>query len=73
VLTKQSLTGVEKEGPKIIRLITSTGSHTAKDGVSVQALDYAKLRERLLARHQVLDLPVLPPLPPAQRAATQTK
>ena len=45
----------------------------AKDGVSVQALDYAKLRERLLARHQVLDLPVLPPLPPAQRPATQTK
>jgi hypothetical protein len=45
----------------------------AKDGVTVQALDYAKLRERLLARHQVLDLPVLPPLPPAQRPATQTK
>jgi hypothetical protein len=34
----------------------------AKAGVSVQALDYAQLRARLLAQHQVLDLPVLPPL-----------
>jgi len=36
---------------------------TAKAGVTVQALDYALLRARLLAQHQVLDLPVLPPLP----------
>jgi hypothetical protein len=35
----------------------------AKAGVSVQALDYAQLRARLLAQHQVLDLPVLAPLP----------
>jgi len=35
----------------------------AKAGVTVQALDYAQLRARLLAQHQVLDLPVLPPLP----------
>jgi hypothetical protein len=34
----------------------------AKADVSVQALDYAQLRARLLAQHQVLDLPVLPPL-----------
>ncbi|MEY4799133.1 MAG: Xanthan lyase precursor, partial [Verrucomicrobiota bacterium] len=34
----------------------------AKSGVSVQALDYAQLRARLLAQHQVLDLPVLPPI-----------
>ena len=34
----------------------------AKAGVSVQALDYAQLRARLLAQHQVLDLPVLAPL-----------
>ena len=31
---------------------------SAKEGVSVQALPYAKLRERLLAQGQVLDLPV---------------
>ena len=35
----------------------------AKAGVSVQALEYAQLRARLLAQHQVLDLPVLAPLP----------
>jgi hypothetical protein len=35
----------------------------AKEGVSVQALDYAQLRARLLAQRQVLDLPVLAPLP----------
>jgi hypothetical protein len=34
----------------------------AKAGVSVQALDYAQLRARLLAKRQVLDLPVLEPL-----------
>ncbi len=37
----------------------------AHDGVPVQALAYPELRERLLAQGQVLDLPVLPPLPPA--------
>jgi hypothetical protein len=35
----------------------------AKEGVTVQALDYGRLRARLLAQNQVLDLPVLPPLP----------
>jgi hypothetical protein len=35
----------------------------AKEGVTVQALDYGRLRARLLAQRQVLDLPVLPPLP----------
>ena len=35
----------------------------AKEGVTVQALDYGRLRTRLLAQNQVLDLPVLPPLP----------
>ncbi len=30
---------------------------SAKEGVSVQELPYAKLRERLLAQGQVLDLP----------------
>ena len=34
----------------------------AKEGVTVQALDYGRLRARLLAQNQVLDLPVLPPL-----------
>ena len=36
---------------------------SAKQGVAVQALPYPALRERLLARGQVLDLPVLPALP----------
>ena len=35
----------------------------AKDGVTVQSLDYGRLRTRLLAQNQALDLPVLPPLP----------
>jgi hypothetical protein len=35
----------------------------AKEGVTVQSLDYGRLRARLLAQRQVLDLPVLPPLP----------
>ena len=35
----------------------------AKAGVSVQALDYAALRARLLAQNVALELPVLPPLP----------
>ena len=37
---------------------------TAQGDGSVQELPYAKLRERLLARGQVLELPVLPELPP---------
>ncbi|MCB1209589.1 MAG: FAD-dependent oxidoreductase, partial [Verrucomicrobiales bacterium] len=37
----------------------------AKDGVSVQELPYETLRQELLAQKQVLDLPVLPELPPA--------
>lgn len=41
----------------------------AKEGVSVQSLDYGRLRTRLLAQHQVLNLPVLPPLP-AKTAAS---
>jgi hypothetical protein len=43
----------------------------AKDGVTVQAVDYARLRVRLLAQHQVLDLPVLPPLPVAPSKQTK--
>jgi hypothetical protein len=45
----------------------------AKEGVTVQALDYAKLRERLLAQRQVLDLPVLPPLPQSKTKPNPTK
>ena len=37
----------------------------AKDNVAVQTLDYAKLRERLLAQKQVLDLPEVSCLPSA--------
>jgi hypothetical protein len=37
---------------------------SAKQNVSVQQLPYPVLRERLLAQKQVLDLPVLPDLPP---------
>ncbi len=35
----------------------------AKANVNVQALYYARLRDRLLAQNQVLDLPVLAPIP----------
>jgi hypothetical protein len=35
----------------------------AKEKVTVQALSYPILRERLLAQNVVLDLPVLPPMP----------
>lgn len=45
----------------------------AKAGVTVQALDYAQLRARLLAQHQVLDLPVLPPLPQSKSQSKKTK
>ena len=37
----------------------------AKAEVAVQDLSYAKLRESLVAQKQVLDLPLLPALPPA--------
>lgn len=37
---------------------------SAKQDVAVQALPYPVLKERLLAQKQVLDLPVLAPLPP---------
>jgi len=45
----------------------------AKAGVTVQALDYAQLRERLLAQHQVLDLPILSPLPQSKSQSKKTK
>ena len=45
----------------------------AKAGVTVQALDYAQLRARLLAQHQVLDLPTLPPLPQSKSQSKKTK
>ena len=38
----------------------------AREKTTVQELPYPKLRERLLAQHQVLDLPQLPPLPPPE-------
>jgi hypothetical protein len=41
----------------------------AKEGVTVQSLDYGRLRARLLTQNQALDLPVLPPLP-AKAAAS---
>ena len=41
----------------------------AKAGVSVQALDYAQLRARLLAQNVVLDLPVLPPVGKVARSS----
>jgi hypothetical protein len=40
---------------------------SAKQNFTVQNLPYAVLRERLLAQKQVLDLPVLPDLPPAPK------
>jgi hypothetical protein len=42
---------------------------SAKQNVSVQQLPYPVLRERLLAQKQVLDLPVLPELPPEPKGA----
>ena len=45
----------------------------AKEGVPVQALDYAKLRAQLLAQHQVLELPVLSPLPQSKSQSKKTK
>jgi hypothetical protein len=41
----------------------------AKEGVTVQALDYGRLRARLLAQNQVLDLPVLPPVGKVARSS----
>ena len=43
----------------------------AKEGVTVQALDYAKLRAHLLAQKLVLELPTLPPIAKPDRAAGQ--
>jgi hypothetical protein len=40
---------------------------SAKQNVPVQKLSYTKLRERLLAQKQVLDLPVLSDLPPESK------
>jgi hypothetical protein len=45
----------------------------AKAGVTVQALDYAQLRARLLFQHQVLELPALPPLPQPKPQGNKTK
>ncbi len=42
---------------------------SAKQNVAVQKLPYPALRERLLAQKQVLDLPVLPDLPPEPKSA----
>ncbi|MEX2580665.1 MAG: FAD-dependent oxidoreductase [Verrucomicrobiales bacterium] len=42
---------------------------TAEHDVAAQDLPYPALRERLLARGQVLDLPVLPDLPPEPESA----
>lgn len=42
---------------------------SAKQGVAVQKLPYLVLRERLLAQKQVLELPVLPDLPPEPKGA----
>jgi hypothetical protein len=41
----------------------------AKEGVTVQALDYTTLRIRLLAQKVVLDLPVLPPVGKVARSS----
>ncbi|MBL9179021.1 MAG: FAD-dependent oxidoreductase [Verrucomicrobiaceae bacterium] len=41
----------------------------AKQNLDVQKLPYPALRERLLAQKQVLDLPVLPDLPPEPKGA----
>jgi len=42
---------------------------SVKQNLAVQKLPYAALRERLLAQKQVLDLPVLPDLPPEPKGA----
>jgi len=42
---------------------------SAKQNIAVQKLPYPALRERLLAQKQVLDLPVLPDLPPESKGA----
>jgi hypothetical protein len=45
----------------------------AKTGGTVQSLDYTQLRARLLAQHQVLDLPTLPPLPQPKSQSKKSK
>ena len=42
---------------------------SARDKIAVQKLPYPALRQRLLAQNQVLDLPVLPELPPEPKGA----
>lgn len=42
---------------------------SAKQNIAVQKLPYPALRDRLLAQKQVLDLPVLPDLPPEPKGA----
>ena len=42
---------------------------SAKQNLTVQKLPYPALRERLLAQKQVLDLPVLPDLPPEAKGS----
>jgi hypothetical protein len=42
---------------------------SAKQNLAVQKLPYAALRERLLAQKQVLELPVLPDVPPEAKGA----
>jgi hypothetical protein len=42
---------------------------SAKQNISVQKLSYPALRDRLLAQKQVLDLPVLPDVPPEPKGA----
>lgn len=42
---------------------------SAKQNIAVQKLSYPALRERLLAQKQVLELPVLPDLPPEPKGA----
>lgn len=42
---------------------------SAKQNVAVQKLPYPAMRERLLAQKQVLELPVLPDLPPEPKGA----
>lgn len=52
-----ALIGVEPAWMVIGHSAGVAAALTAKENVAVQQLDYAKLRERLLAQKQVLDLP----------------
>ena len=62
-----TLQSVTKKGTRITTLVTSKGKFTAKvfiDAIYEGDLMASKLRERLLAQKQLLDLPVLANLPP---------